>query len=72
MRIVEAPRLFEVGTRTAHSTTRKTRSPDSDQSAVHPMFGNLHSDPRWLRILRTLGKAPEQLAAIKFDVKVPQ
>ena len=32
---------------------------------------SLHSDPRWLPFLRKLGMAPEQLAAIKFDVKVP-
>ena len=32
---------------------------------------NLHADPRWLPFLRRLGMAPEQLAAIKFDVKVP-
>ena len=30
---------------------------------------NLHCDPRWLPFLRKLGLAPEQLAAIKFDVK---
>jgi tetratricopeptide (TPR) repeat protein len=39
--------------------------------AVHPMFTNIHSDPRWLSFLRKHGMAPEQLAAIKFDVKVP-
>ena len=33
---------------------------------------NLHKDPRWLPFLRKLGKAPEQLAAIKFEMKVPQ
>jgi TolB-like protein/tetratricopeptide (TPR) repeat protein len=33
---------------------------------------NLRADPRWLPLLRRLGKAPEQLAAIKFDVKVPR
>jgi TolB-like protein len=33
---------------------------------------NLHDDPRWLPLLRKLGKAPEQLAAIKFELKVPQ
>jgi hypothetical protein len=31
----------------------------------------LHSDPRWLPFLRKIGMAPEQLAAIKFDVKLP-
>jgi hypothetical protein len=32
----------------------------------------LHKDPRWLPLLRRLGLAPEQLAAIKFDIKVPK
>ena len=36
------------------------------------LFANFHSDPRWLPFLRKLGMAPEQLAAIKFDVKVPK
>jgi hypothetical protein len=36
-----------------------------------PPFANLRQDPRWLPFLRKLGKAPEQLAAIKFDVKLP-
>jgi hypothetical protein len=31
----------------------------------------LRKDARWLPLLRQLGQAPEQLAAIKFDVKVP-
>jgi TolB-like protein/Tfp pilus assembly protein PilF len=39
---------------------------------VYPMFANVHSDPRWLPFLRRLGMAPEQLAAIKFDVTVPK
>ena len=38
---------------------------------VENLFTNIHSDPRWLSFLRKLGKAPEQLAAIKFDVKLP-
>ena len=38
---------------------------------VNPLFANIYQDPRWLPFLRKLGKAPEQLAAIKFDVKVP-
>jgi hypothetical protein len=40
--------------------------------AVDRLFANLHQDPRWLPFLRRLGKAPEQLAAIEFDVKLPQ
>jgi len=40
--------------------------------AVHPMFANLHSDPRWLPFLRRIGMAPERLAAIKFDVTLPK
>ena len=40
--------------------------------AVYPMFEALHKDPRWLPLLRRLGQAPEQLAAIKFDIKVPK
>ena len=37
-----------------------------------PMLESLHSDSRWLPFLRQHGMAPEQLAAIKFDVKVPK
>ena len=40
--------------------------------ADEPIFKILHDDPRWLPFLRKLGKAPEQLAAIKFELKVPQ
>jgi hypothetical protein len=29
-----------------------------------------HSDPRWLPLLRKIGKAPDQLAKIEF--KLPQ
>ena len=38
---------------------------------TNPNLGNLRRDPRWLPFLRKIGKAPEQLATIKFDVKVP-
>ncbi len=38
---------------------------------VEWMFTNIHKDKRWLPFLRKLGKAPEQLAAIKFEVKLP-
>ncbi|MCJ7451986.1 MAG: tetratricopeptide repeat protein, partial [Steroidobacteraceae bacterium] len=40
--------------------------------AVYPSFAPMHDDPRWLALLRRLGMAPEQLAAIRFDVSVPK
>ena len=47
------------------------QDPGLSEIASEPLFANLHDDPRWLPFLRKIGKAPEQLAAIKFDVKVP-
>jgi len=49
----------------------QSNSPQLGSVALYPPFENLHSDPRWLPFLRKLGMAPEQLAAIKFDVKLP-
>jgi hypothetical protein len=40
-------------------------------TAVTWAFTNLHQDPRWPPFLRKIGRAPEQVAAIKFDVKLP-
>jgi hypothetical protein len=37
----------------------------------HWAFANVHSDPRWLPFLRKIGRTPEQLAAIKLDMKPP-
>jgi TolB-like protein/Tfp pilus assembly protein PilF len=37
-----------------------------------PMFENIHSDPRWLPFLESIGKSPKQLAAIEFDVTLPE
>ena len=39
--------------------------------AGHPTLANLHKDPRWLPFLRKINMAPEELASIKFDVKLP-
>ncbi len=33
-----------------------------------PLFQNLHGDPRWLQFLTSIGKSPEQLSSIRFDV----
>jgi hypothetical protein len=35
-------------------------------------FASIRGDPRWLPFLRGIGRAPEQLDAISFEVKLPQ
>jgi len=37
-----------------------------------PLFANIKFDPRWLAFLESIGKSPEQLAAIDFVVSLPQ
>ncbi len=39
--------------------------------AADPLFDNLRSDPRWLPFLESVGKAPAQLDAIGFDIRLP-
>jgi TolB-like protein len=36
------------------------------------LFDKIHSDRRWLPFLRKIGKAPDQLAKIKFNVTLPR
>jgi hypothetical protein len=36
------------------------------------LFDRIHADPRWPSFLRKLGRAPEQLAKIKFRVTLPK
>jgi Flp pilus assembly protein TadD len=45
--------------------------PGVGQIVVEPLFDKIHADPRWLPFLRKIGKAPEQLAKIEFEVKLP-
>ena len=42
------------------------------QIAVEPRFANIQSDQRWLPFLESLGKSPEQLAVVEFDVTLPE
>jgi TolB-like protein len=42
--------------------------PGLTEIVVEPLFASIKKDPRWEPFLHKLGKAPEQLAAIKFDV----
>ena len=39
---------------------------------IEPMFANIHDDPRWLPFLESVGRSPEQLAAIEFEVTLPK
>jgi adenylate cyclase len=43
-----------------------------DNVVTEPLLDNLRSDPRWLPFLRRVGKAPEQLELIEFDVALPE
>ncbi|MBU1699566.1 MAG: protein kinase [Candidatus Eisenbacteria bacterium] len=38
---------------------------------LQPSYRNLHDDPRWHAFLEKTGKAPEQLAAVTFQVTLP-
>ena len=62
----EADRAFEWMEKAAEQ-----HDPDLGSIIAHRMFDTLHDDPRWLAFLRENGLAPEQLAAIKVDVTVP-
>jgi TolB-like protein/Flp pilus assembly protein TadD len=37
-----------------------------------PLLSNLYADPRWLPFLENIGKSPKQLAAIEFNVTLPE
>ncbi len=40
--------------------------------AMGNVFSNLYEDPRWLPFLERIGSSPAQLAAIEFEVKLPE
>jgi TolB-like protein/Flp pilus assembly protein TadD len=50
---------------------REVQDPSLSDITFEQFFDNIRGDPRWLPYLRSVRKAPEQLAAIKFDVKLP-
>ena len=45
--------------------------PGLGEIVAENLFDKIHSDPRWLPFLRKIGKAPDQLAKIKFNVTLP-
>ena len=38
---------------------------------LNPFYRDLHADPRWNIFLEKLGRSPEQLAMIEFEVNLP-
>ena len=46
--------------------------PGLSDIAAEPLFANIRFDPRWLPFLESIGKSPEQLAAIEFKVTLPE
>jgi TolB-like protein/cytochrome c-type biogenesis protein CcmH/NrfG len=47
------------------------RDPGLADMVSENLFEKIHSDPRWLQFLSKIGKAPDQLAKIKFKVTLP-
>jgi TolB-like protein len=39
---------------------------------TEPRFASIHDDPRWLPLLESIGRSPEQLAAIEFKIDLPE
>ena len=39
---------------------------------TNPAFSNLYNDPRWLPFLEKIGRSPEQLDSIEFDIVLPE
>ena len=37
----------------------------------HPLFRQLHDDPRWMPFLESIGQAPEQLGRIELNIDIP-
>jgi len=50
----------------------QNNDPSLPEITLENMFANIHDDPRWLPFLESIGMAPDQLAAIEFEVRLPQ
>ena len=48
------------------------KDPGLSYILYEPLFANIRDDPRWLPFLKSIGKSPEQLATIEFNVTLPE
>jgi len=48
------------------------KDPGLTDVSTDPLLANISDDPRWLAFLESIGKSPEQLAAIEFEVRLPE
>jgi hypothetical protein len=48
------------------------QDPGLSEIVAESLFDKIHSGPRWLRFLRKIGMAPDQLAKIEFKVTLPR
>ena len=53
-------------------TAQAQHDPGLPEIMVEPLFENLFQDPRWLPLLRKLGKDPETLGKVAFEVALPK
>jgi TolB-like protein/Tfp pilus assembly protein PilF len=61
----EADRAFEW-------LARSVAQEDGGFDPYEPLLGPIKNDPRWLPLLESIGKSPEQLDAIAFEVTLPK
>ncbi|MDX1555822.1 MAG: tetratricopeptide repeat protein, partial [Xanthomonadales bacterium] len=52
-------------------TAVQAASPELAEIHVDPWLASLKSDPRWIELVAQLGRSPEQLEVIRFDVVLP-
>jgi serine/threonine-protein kinase len=45
---------------------------DLNSAVNEPLLRSLYGDPRWLKFLQSIGRDPERLAAIRFEVPPPE
>ncbi len=49
----------------------QTNDPGLQDTPIENLFIPVHDDPRWMPFLQRIGRSPRQLAAIEFDVDIP-